>query len=60
MVQNDGKGGYRPIIMSTRILIVDDEPDANAALLERWNQVDSKLDSNEYSPITLENFESHL
>ena len=43
MVQNDGKGGYRPIIMSTRILIVDDEPDANAALLERWNQVDSKL-----------------
>jgi|GEM_PF-1508745 hypothetical protein len=29
--------------MSTRILIVDDEPDANAALLERWNQVDSKL-----------------
>ncbi|MDP9289674.1 MAG: hypothetical protein M3P08_15965 [Thermoproteota archaeon] len=29
--------------MSTRILIVDDEPDANAALLERWTKVDSKL-----------------
>jgi len=46
--------------MSTSILIVDIEPDANAALLGAPEQSGFKADSNEYPPIALENFESHL
>jgi hypothetical protein len=60
MVQNDGKGGYRPVNMSTRILIVVNEPDVNAALLGALEQSGFKADSSEYPPIALENFESHL
>ncbi|MRN41354.1 MAG: hypothetical protein FIO02_09980 [Nitrosopumilales archaeon] len=46
--------------MSTSILIVDNEPNANAALLGTLEQSGFKADSNEYPPIALENFESHL
>jgi hypothetical protein len=45
---------------STRILMVDNEPDANAALLGALEQSGFEADSNEYPPIALENFESHL
>lgn len=51
-MQDDGKGGYRPIIMSKRIFIVDDEADTNFALL---GELESgfKADSNEYPLIAL-------